>query len=596
LTYTVCLHYAERMDAAAWHDAVAEAERSGELFTAFDIAERGLEEHPSDRWLQHRAVLALARSGAPEAAQQRFADYGLHAEATHDEDVAALEARIAKDLALGGRVSASAAAALYEAIYARTGGYYTGINAATLRLLSGDEAAARRLATTVLGQIPDDGSYYAAATEGEAHLVLGNEPAAAAALRRAADVNAGDYAALATTRQQLQLVCDQLGIDRAMLAPLRGPTVLHFCGHRIAPAGTHGRLDDEDAPLVAEQIRQVVIERRVGYGYGALASGGDILCAEALLDAGAQLCVVLPYDRDEFVRESVAPAGGDWVARFEACLAAAARVVFATEDAYLDDDVLYRHSTELAMGLALLHARHLGSDAIQLAIWDGQPAEGEAGTAIDVARWQASGQSTLAIAPPDRGPRPAPAPATTAEPFGRIVRAMLFADIRGFSKLSDQQLRPFTEHVLGALAAVLDQYGDAVSHRNTWGDGLYVVMREPETAAGCALDLQDAITRIPMEAHGLPAELALRLGAHVGPVVPIQDPILGSMGFGGSHVSRTARIEPVTPPGAVYVTEAFAAALELAARRDFTCAYAGQVPAAKDYGRLRMYRLQRRGA
>ena len=40
-------------------------------------------------------------------------------------------------------------------------------------------------------------------------------------------------------------------------------------------------------------------------------------------------------------------------------------------------------------------------------------------------------------------------------------------------------------------------------------------------------------------------------------------------------------------PGAVYVTEAFAAALELAARRDFTCAYAGQVPAAKDYGSLR---------
>ena len=36
----------------------------------------------------------------------------------------------------------------------------------------------------------------------------------------------------------------------------------------------------------------------------------------------------------------------------------------------------------------------------------------------------------------------------------------------------------------------------------------------------------------------------------------------------GSHVSRTARIEPVTPPGEVYVTEAFAAALELQGRDD----------------------------
>ena len=586
------------MDAGAWRDSVAEAERRGELFTAFDIAERGLEEHPSDLWLRHRAVLALARSGASEAAQQRFVDYGLQAEATHDEDIAALEARIAKDLALsaGDRVTrrsaASAAADLYEAIYGRTGGYYTGINAATLRLLSGDEVAARRLANEVLEGLPDDGSYYAAATEAEAHLVLGDAPSAATALRRAADLNAGDHAALATTRRQLLLVCDRTGIASTVLDPLRGPTVLHFCGHRVAPAGGHGRFHADDTPLVAKQIRDVVAEHRVGYGYGALASGADILCAEALVDAGAQLCVVLPYDRDEFVRASVAPAGGDWVERFERCLKAASRVTYATEDAYLDDTVLYSYGAELAMGLALLHARHLGSDAVQLAIWDGEPSDGDAGTAVDVARWQASGQTTVTIAPPDRGPGPTRS-ASDPEPFGRVVRAMLFADVRGFSKLSDHQLRSFTEHVLGGFAAVLERYGDAVHHRNTWGDGLYVVMRDAETAAACAIDLQDAMAQMPLEAHGLPAELALRLGAHLGPVLPIPDPVLGSMGFSGSHVSRTARIEPVTPAGAVYVTEAFAAALELASRRDFTCAYAGQVPAAKDYGRLRMYRLQR---
>jgi class 3 adenylate cyclase len=60
----------------------------------------------------------------------------------------------------------------------------------------------------------------------------------------------------------------------------------------------------------------------------------------------------------------------------------------------------------------------------------------------------------------------------------------------------------------------------------------------------------------------------------------------------GSHVSRTARIEPVTPPGAVFVTEPFAAALVLEDSR-FACDYVGHVPAAKDFGRLRMYRLGR---
>ena len=61
----------------------------------------------------------------------------------------------------------------------------------------------------------------------------------------------------------------------------------------------------------------------------------------------------------------------------------------------------------------------------------------------------------------------------------------------------------------------------------------------------------------------------------------------------GSHVSRTARIEPVTPPGEVYVTEMFAAALELEGEATLACDYVGHMPAAKDYGKLRMYRLRR---
>jgi hypothetical protein len=43
-----------------WLAAVREAERRGELLSAFDLAERGLAEYPEDIWLKHRAVLALA--------------------------------------------------------------------------------------------------------------------------------------------------------------------------------------------------------------------------------------------------------------------------------------------------------------------------------------------------------------------------------------------------------------------------------------------------------------------------------------------------------------------------------------------------------
>ena len=119
-------------------------------------------------------------------------------------------------------------------------------------------------------------------------------------------------------------------------------------------------------------------------------------------------------------------------------------------------------------------------------------------------------------------------------------------------------------------------------------------MSDAPSAARCALDLQDAMATVDLAASGLPDHLAFRLSAHIGPVFVMTDLVLHTPSFMGTHISRTARIEPVTPPGAVYVTEPFAAALELAGCRDLRCDYVGHMPAAKDYGRLRMYRLLRR--
>jgi class 3 adenylate cyclase len=170
---------------------------------------------------------------------------------------------------------------------------------------------------------------------------------------------------------------------------------------------------------------------------------------------------------------------------------------------------------------------------------------------------------------------------------------MLFADVTGFSKLTDELLPVFAGSFLTAFAAVVDRYQEDVWHRNTWGDALYVVLTNARVAASCALDLQEAVAAIDLDGLGLPPNLALRLGGHVGPVFPTHDPVLDALAFMGSHVSRTARVEPVTPPGGVYVTEPFAAALGLEGGSEFACEYVGRMPAAKDYGELRMYRLRR---
>jgi len=585
--------------ATDWLEAVKDAERRGELLTAVDLAEQGLAERPDDLWLKHRAVLALARAGATEEAARRFERYGL--QAAEEDDIAALGARIAKDIALetteeGRRAETVRALTLYRTIHARTGGYYAAINAATLSLVAGQPEQARLLARSALDALSrsDESSYYAAATEGEAHLLLGDERAARRALERASALHGGDYSSLATTRRQLRLVCALTGTDPAIIRILAGPGVAHFCGHRIAAAGAPGRFPAEAEQGVADRIDAELTRDTPRYAYGSLASGADIMWAEALLARGAELHIVLPFVRDAFIQSSVASSGPGWVERFDRCLDAAFNVTYATDNAFVADDALFRYAGELAMGLALLRARYLDADVRQLAVWDGKPDLGDAGTAFDVATWRATRRAVSVIPTGPSGPASRAAAGSTAGAPGRVVRALIFADVKGFSKLADEQVPLVLQHVLSAFATVLERYEGAIEHRNTWGDALYVVLTDTVLAAECALELQQAISAIDLRELELPDDLALRIGAHVGPVFPLEEPVLRTRAFTGSHVSRTARIEPVTPPGTVYVTEPFAAALELAQRPGLGCDYVGSMPAAKDYGHFRMYRLRRR--
>jgi class 3 adenylate cyclase len=351
---------------------------------------------------------------------------------------------------------------------------------------------------------------------------------------------------------------------------------------------------------VAERVAQAVQEWPTGIAYGSLASGGDILWAEALVAVGCELHVVFPFALEEFITTSVGDAGDHWVARFHSCFAAATSVTFATEDSYMGDDVLYVYNSQLAMGLALLRSRHLDTEAHQFALWDGKGATGDAGTAADVAAWRKSGHRSVVVQPELNtragrpivgGPHP-PDRAIGTTGGGRVIRSMLMGDIRGYSKLNDRQLLTFSELLLGTCAEILARYDTEIDYRNTWGDAIFIVLSNPAAAARCGLDLRDAVAALELRAADLPDHLALRLSGHLGPIFPMMDPVLDQPSFFGSHITRTARIEPVTPPGGFVVTEAFAAEIELSDHADIACEYVGHRPAAKDYGRLRMYSVE----
>src|SRR5215468_2792322 len=143
--------------ASKWLALVKAAERDGEFFRAYDLARQGLAEHADDLPLRHRAVLALARSGATEQAQALYRELGL--KGRQEPDIPELEARLLKDEALAapdGEERARllvAAAEKYEIAYRRSGNYYPGINVANLMLLVGQPERAAAIARRIVAEL-----------------------------------------------------------------------------------------------------------------------------------------------------------------------------------------------------------------------------------------------------------------------------------------------------------------------------------------------------------------------------------------------------------------------------------------------------------
>lgn len=165
----------------------------------------------------------------------------------------------------------------------------------------------------------------------------------------------------------------------------------------------------------------------------------------------------------------------------------------------------------------------------------------------------------------------------------RIV-SMLFADAVGFSKLSDGSIPAFVQHFLGTVAKVMHRQDEQPLARNTWGDGLYFCFATPRAAGLFALELCETVRATDWTAFGLPAGLTLRIALHCGPAHEVIDPVIEQRNFTGAHVSRAARLEPVTPPGHVYSSQSFAALCASEAVKEFSCEYVGRMPMAKKYG------------
>ena len=511
------------------------------------------------------------------------------------------------------RNSSGEAREQYQKAYAIAHDTHPGINAAALAMLAGDVDAARTLArevrSTLAGRSPR--STWDEATEAEAQLLLGDLAAASECYAAACVLAAGNAGIIATMRRQVRLLARVIPEASALLPVLRAPDVVAFAGHMIdTEAQVSPRFPAALIPAVRERLDRHLATLHQPIVFTSAACGADLLFIEAALDQRAELNIVLPFDRGDFVRTSVAVGGAEWVTRFDDALARATRIIMATDENHLGDDTLFEYAARLVEGFSMLRAAQLETSPSLLCVLDASSDERVGGTRASCERWRRNINEphvidlrelrTAASGAPKRtmSSRSQPGSTTRQDPDRanqpqRSWKTLMFADFAGFSRVHDAFAPQFHEHFLRIGAMQIAESPVKPLDAKTWGDGLYVVFDSPQDGAEFALGFLERTLDVDWTAAGLSSTSRIRIALHAGPVFRGFDPVMGRDDFFGSSVTRTARIEPVTQPGTVYASEAFAATLAAAGGRGFALEYIGQMPLAKAYGESRIYRLDR---
>jgi class 3 adenylate cyclase len=457
----------------------------------------------------------------------------------------------------------------------------------------------------------DANRYWPLATLGEAALILHQWSEAEDRYAEAAELGRGQFAELSSTRRNARLILDHLGRDRKSIEERFSiPKVVVFAGHMIDRQDrAQPRFPSQLESAVREAIRSRLKKLHVGVGYASAASGSDILFLETILKIGGEAHIVLPYNKKQFRKDCVEIVPGTgWGTRFERILEQAAELVVASDQKLEEGTTSYEYTNLLLHGLARIKANQLETETIRLAVWDGKPGDGPGGTASAVDQWRAVGDEIEIIdlakilreqLPQLITSRSSVSPLSQGDGKQRHklatrMMAMLFADAVNFSKLAEHQIPRFLQHFLGPIGDLIRTSAYPPVLKNTWGDGLYFVFSDVRDAGQFSLELCELMAKTNWARKGLPKDINLRIALHAGPVYFCVDPVMEQPTYTGTHVSRAARIEPITPPGQVYASQAFAALAAAQHVNEFTCDYVGQTPLAKGYGTFPTYHVRRR--
>lgn len=172
--------------------------------------------------------------------------------------------------------------------------------------------------------------------------------------------------------------------------------VVVVSGHMVDRVGRpRPRFPPEQVPRVAAEVRDQLERWKVGPGTTLVvggARGADIIAAEAALERGAAVRLVLAREPDDFVLDSVTLPHSDWEERFYALVARADVEVVGGSD----DDVYERTNERI-----IERAREVDDHPFALIVWNGEEGDGPGGTSDFAARLRrVSGKDHVVVIDP----------------------------------------------------------------------------------------------------------------------------------------------------------------------------------------------------
>jgi class 3 adenylate cyclase len=354
------------------------------------------------------------------------------------------------------------------------------------------------------------------------------------------------------------------------------------------------RFPESIADDIKERLRRTIIENDIHIGFCSIACGADILFIEAMLELKREVRLYLPFNEHDFRNTSIRIGNSNWEERFDQIITHYPLQV-VTEERYLQTADLFHFLGKVIMGQAMLHADIFDTEPYLLSVLSESQSRKTGGTQDLVDMWPNKSRWINLKPLPEPLPeqdsrqgRSHPSPDTEIK---REIRYILFSDIVGFSKLDEDETPQFIHKVLSSISELSNKQEFNPDVINTWGDAIFIGHSNATELVEFAFALLQLFETTDWGNMGFPEATNIRIALHAGPVFTTTDPLTKRPNLYGSHINKAARMEPVTIPGTVFVSDQFASCLRIESGNQYEYEHVGIIELPKKFGRQEIYRL-----